>query len=187
MYLHRSKCVNDVTICFLHRVWNHRHAVMSDRKLDTETRDRRGRKLVHNQCGMNSLFNTYRVKKKVEEDREEENRDNRQVPMVTRCRPCGEEQIGSHSRGALGLFLDTESTAPTRNSPRPHTASPYPTMWSLPWRFFTMWTVDYFQLYKWFCDGLQKDWKRQTEIDVSRILWSKIQSNEFVVRDGWLH
>lgn len=52
--------------------------------------------------------------------------------MVTRCPPCGVERIGSRSPGALGLFWGTESTAPGRSSPRPRTASPYPTMWSLP-------------------------------------------------------
>lgn len=56
----------------------------------------------------------------------------RHVPMVTRCPPCGVERIGSRSPGALGLFWDTESTVPGRSSPRPRTASPYPTMWSLP-------------------------------------------------------
>jgi len=56
----------------------------------------------------------------------------RHVPMVTRCPPCGVERIGSRSPGALGLFWDIESTAPGRSSPRPRTASPYPTMWSLP-------------------------------------------------------
>lgn len=52
--------------------------------------------------------------------------------MVTRCPPCGVERIGSRSPGALGLFWGTESTAPGRSNPRPRTASPYPTMWSLP-------------------------------------------------------
>lgn len=56
--------------------------------------------------------------------------------MVTRCPPCGVERIGSRSPGALGLFWDTESTAPGRSSPRPRTASPYPTMWSLPFVVF---------------------------------------------------
>lgn len=56
----------------------------------------------------------------------------RHVPMVTRCPPCGVVRIGSRSPGALGLFWGTESTAPGRSSPRPRTASPYPTMWSLP-------------------------------------------------------
>lgn len=60
----------------------------------------------------------------------------RHVPMVTRCPPCGVERIGSRSPGALGLFWDTESTAPGRSSPRPRTASPYPTMWSLPFVVF---------------------------------------------------
>ena len=57
--------------------------------------------------------------------------------MVTRCQPCGVERIGSRSPGALELSSGTESTAPRRNSPRPHTASPYPTMLSLPSRFYT--------------------------------------------------
>ncbi|CAL7947072.1 unnamed protein product [Xylocopa violacea] len=82
-------------------------------------------------------------KEGAEEEEEEEEEEEvvaeveifKQVPMVTRCRPCGVERIGSHSPGALGLSWGTESTAPRRNSPRPHTASPYPTMLSLSSRF----------------------------------------------------
>lgn len=64
--------------------------------------------------------------------------------MVTRCPPCGVERIGSRSPGALGLFWGTESTAPGRSSPRPRTASPYPTMWSLP-------SVRFSFVFRFFC------------------------------------
>lgn len=92
--------------------------------------------------------------------------------MVTRCRPCGVERIGSRSPGALELSSGTESTAPTRNSPRPHTASPYPTMWSLPSRFYAGDTFGGPSFFDYSLSRTQRTrpdgWQRHKQIDSIR-------------------